>query len=46
MKWRGMFCDTFFDVEAETKKEALEKMLELLKEQTTTEDFIVWDEGE
>lgn len=46
MKYRGLFADTFFDVEASdedsAQRECLAKLREILDKPEALEQFIVW----
>jgi hypothetical protein len=48
MKYKGLFPDTFFDVEADSEDEAQRKMLAQLRESLdkhgALDSFIVWTE--
>lgn len=46
-KWRGLFPDHFYNVEADTEAQAEAKMLELLAADLRSKEVtpIVWEEG-
>ena len=46
MKYRALFTDTFFDVEAESEEEAQQLALQKMRENLRAEDFIVWRDDE